>query len=136
MKSKKTASDSDKRGRPRKPLNLEELKQWARTGATNQEMADRLDMSKDTLERRFRDLAVRAVVDEAQSELKMSLRAKQVALALAGNTTMLIWLGKQLLGQRDKFDHNSDVGEDLADVLRRRYEKRIAGQIVDVKADG
>jgi hypothetical protein len=38
-----------KPGRPPKPLDLEELKRWARTGATQQEIAPRLGMSEDTL---------------------------------------------------------------------------------------
>jgi hypothetical protein len=35
---------------------------------------------------------------------RVALRSKQFELALAGNPTMLIWLGKQVLGQRDKID--------------------------------
>jgi hypothetical protein len=35
---------------------------------------------------------------------KASLRRIQWKLAEAGNATMCVWLGKQLLGQRDKFD--------------------------------
>jgi hypothetical protein len=32
--------------------------------------------------------------------LKASIRRKQIAVGLAGNVTMLIWLGKQHLAQR------------------------------------
>lgn len=35
------------------------------------------------------------------ADLKKSLRRKQIERAESGNATMLIWLGKQLLGQRD-----------------------------------
>ena len=35
---------------------------------------------------------------------KASLRRMQYAAASGGNPTMLIWLGKQYLGQRDKSD--------------------------------
>jgi hypothetical protein len=35
---------------------------------------------------------------QGYSQLRMSLRRKQVAMALDGDRTMLIWLGKQLLG--------------------------------------
>jgi hypothetical protein len=31
----------------------------------------------------------------------MSLKRKQFDMAMKGNVTMLIWLGKQTLGQRD-----------------------------------
>lgn len=39
----------------------------------------------------------------------MSLRRQQIALAEKGNATMLIWLGKQLLGQSDKVDTKSKI---------------------------
>jgi hypothetical protein len=39
--------------------------------------------------------------DEGQERGRMSLRRKQFQMALAGNTVMCIWLGKQYLGQRD-----------------------------------
>ena len=41
-------------------------------------------------------------------EGKASLRRLQWKAAEAGNPTMLVWLGKQILGQRDK--HDLDVG--------------------------
>ena len=35
---------------------------------------------------------------------KTSLRRMQWEKAQSGNTTMLIWLGKQMLGQKDKLE--------------------------------
>ena len=35
---------------------------------------------------------------------RMSLRRLQFEKAQTGNTTMLIWLGKQMLGQKDKIE--------------------------------
>ena len=57
--------------------------------------------------------------------LRMKLRQKQVQLALEGNVTMLIWLGKQYLEQTDvqsrefkKFDDTlTKIGEKI-DILR------------------
>ena len=37
---------------------------------------------------------------------KIELREKQWELAMMGNVQMLIWLGKQYLGQSDKVDNN------------------------------
>ena len=37
---------------------------------------------------------------------KIELREKQWELAMMGNVQMLIWLGKQYLGQSDKVDSN------------------------------
>ena len=45
-------------------------------------------------------------------EGKASLRREQWKAAQNGNPTMLVWLGKQMLGQRDKIenDHTSSDG--------------------------
>lgn len=49
---------------------------------------------------------------QKQTEGKELLRAKQYATAMAGDKTMLVWLGKQYLEQKDKYDHTTD-GEKL-----------------------
>ena len=41
------------------------------------------------------------------------MRAKQVELAKAGNVTMLIWLGKQMLDQSDKQEVTGKGGDPL-----------------------
>ena len=40
---------------------------------------------------------------------RMSLRREQYRLAMDGDRTMLIWLGKQYLGQADKVEHSIDT---------------------------
>ena len=57
------------------------------------------DCSVDTLERRYAD-----TIKSAKDRGRSSLRRHQWELAQKGNPTMLIWLGKQLLGQRDHRD--------------------------------
>ena len=39
---------------------------------------------------------------KGRANLKKRLRKAQLDAALSGNSTMLIWLGKQMLGQVDK----------------------------------
>lgn len=64
---------------------------------TMTEIAAVTGLSVDTLERRF------AVPIKRGREVgKATLRREQYRLAMNGNPTMLIWLGKQLLGQSDK----------------------------------
>jgi hypothetical protein len=86
-------------------IDIEQVKQWARAGATQPEIAQRLKIGLRTFQRWLEHSEYRDEYDGATAELKISLRSKQVALAMAGNATMLIWLGKQLLGQRDNLDH-------------------------------
>jgi hypothetical protein len=38
---------------------------------------------------------------KGREDIKMTLRRAQIKLALSGNATMLIWLGKQLLSQEE-----------------------------------
>ena len=83
----------------RKPIeiNQEQVTRLAAIGCTNEEIASVVGCSHDTLVRRFKELLA-----EGRLQGKASLRRKQFELALSGNTTMLIWLGKQVLGQADK----------------------------------
>ena len=45
---------------------------------------------------------------QKKSEGKEILRGKQFQLAVEGDKTMLVWLGKQYLGQKDKRDVTSN----------------------------
>jgi len=93
-------------GRPRKPIDLERVEALAKIGATQEEIASDLGISVDTLQRR-KNFA--AVYKSGMDQGRMSLRHKQFNLAMAGDKTMLVWLGKQLLGQTDKREVTSDV---------------------------
>ena len=73
-------------------------------GATAAEMAAWFQTSLRTIERRMaaKEGAFRSAYDRGFGRLKISLRRQQIESAKAGNTAMLIWLGKQLLEQADK----------------------------------
>jgi hypothetical protein len=67
--------------------------------------AERLKISVDTLGRRIKE---RHGVDFAEYKeqkkegMRVNIRKKQYDVAMAGNVSMLIWLGKNELGQSDK----------------------------------
>lgn len=65
-------------------------------GCADHEIAAELGIGERTLQRRARE-----ALNKGRSTLRQKLRAAQLRLALEGNPTMLIWLGKQYLGQRD-----------------------------------
>lgn len=69
---------------------------YCEMGCTNDELELLLGVSHDTLRRRYAE-----VIKKGRANLRAFLRGAQVAEAKKGNITMLIWLGKQLLGQRD-----------------------------------
>lgn len=82
--------------RPKKEIDEELLYKLATIHCTMIEMADIVGVSQDTLKRRYAD-----IINKGKAEGKMRLRRKQVEVAMSGNHTMLIWLGKQMLGQRE-----------------------------------
>lgn len=83
--------------RPLKQIDPEQVKLLAGIGCPVEEIALVLGCDKRTLERRFA-----VVIETGRADMKKALRRKQVEIALKGDRTMLIWLGKQLLGQRDE----------------------------------
>lgn len=88
-------------GRPKKDVLLteEQIRYFASIGCTDEEIAEAAGLTRSTLQRRFG-----AALKEGRASLRTKLRKAQIAAALNGNVTMLIWLGKQYLGQRDRHD--------------------------------
>jgi hypothetical protein len=84
-------------GRP--PLDIDEdtVEKLASIHCTMQEIASVVGCSVDTLENRFSE-----IIKQGRDRGKASLRRMQYEAAKKGNATLLIWLGKQILGQKDK----------------------------------
>lgn len=83
--------------RPLIDIDPEEVRKLAQLGCKNDEIADFLGCSAQTVETRFQP-----EIDKGRSELKISLRRMQIQAAQRGNVAMMIWLGKQMLGQIDR----------------------------------
>lgn len=85
------------RGNSKRIVNPDDVYKLAALGCTNQEICTWFDVHKDTLQYTFGH-----IIDKGREDLKMRLRRAQLDLAINGkNPTMLIWLGKQMLGQTD-----------------------------------
>jgi hypothetical protein len=82
--------------RPRATVDLKQIDALASIQCTLPEMAAVLGCSKRTLLRRFKKQ-----IAAGRKKGRASVRRAQWKLLQAGNATMAIWLGKQLLGQRD-----------------------------------
>jgi len=87
--------------RPRKKIDPEIVKKLAAIHCTMIEIAAVCECSVDTLERRFAD-----VIKTSREKGRASLRRLQWEKAQSGNVGMMIWLGKQLLDQREKADEH------------------------------
>jgi len=81
---------------------IEQIRALGKIQATVEETASVLRVSERTLQNFFTAHPdAKEAHDEGKSEGRASLRRAQFTSALNGNATMQIWLGKQLLGQRE-----------------------------------
>jgi hypothetical protein len=87
---------------------MEVLENLFSIGCTDYEVAGVLGISTATLERRKREPAFREVCERGPLKGNASLRRSQFQTATGGNPAMLIWLGKQRLGQLDR--QRVDIG--------------------------
>lgn len=83
-------------GRPAKKISSKEVFELAKDGCKNTEIAEYFGVSADTIERRFA-----GELTKGRASRNISLRRTQLAAAKQGNSAMLVWLGKQYLGQSD-----------------------------------
>lgn len=78
--------------------------------ADQTKVADAMGVSVASLRRwilKKYDTTFERLIEQKRETLKMNIAAKQYEMAMKGNMTALIWLGKQWLGQKDK--HETDV---------------------------
>ena len=85
-------------GRPRLELNTRLIEHLIALGCTIPEVAVALGCSPRTI----RNARYQPHIKKGRADLAARLKKKQVELALNGDTTLLIWLGKQYLDQSDK----------------------------------
>lgn len=90
-------------GAGRKPVHIDliELEKLCVLHCTDQEIADWFGVCTRTIETRRKKPQLGEVMSRGRAKGCISIRRAQMKLAEAGNASMAIWLGKQLLGQRD-----------------------------------
>ena len=101
----------NKGGRPTVVIDYDTLQKLCAIHCTGEECASILGMDYDTLDRALKREKKGGFTDyfkKHSASGKMSLRRRQFEQAESGNTTMLVWLGKQYLGQTDKVDQHLD----------------------------
>jgi hypothetical protein len=82
------------------PEQLEKLAEW---GLTRRDIAGFFGFGSVTsIKTRIRREPWKSAWQRGQAKLRIRLRIAQWDAAMAGNVTMLIWLGKQYLGQSDR----------------------------------
>ena len=110
--------------RPRKEINYTQARRLAEIQCTIDEIAHVLGVSDTTLKR---NVEFRAIYDQAREKGKTSLRRLQWAAARRGSTAMLIWLGKQYLGQTDRVESAVTVSRNVRSLTDDELAEIIAG---------
>lgn len=119
-------------GRPKKNLTPKEwdsVKYMCMIHCTGEEIAGVMQMDYDTLNRNCKDkygYPISEYIKRNQANGKMSLRRAQWKSAESGNPTMLVWLGKQWLGQREQVEmisSNDETIEEMAQYFKSMKEK-------------
>lgn len=93
-----------KRGRPKIELDPKQAHLFGYFRATYETMAEFIGCHYDTIRRAMQDenSDFCKAYKKGSSGLKMKLSEAQIKYGLAGNASLLIWLGKQYLGQKDE----------------------------------
>ena len=106
-------------GPPRLVFDIETAKRAASIGCTSDEIAAVLGIARSSYYNHLNDdPSLREALDEAAANGKATLRRLQWQRASQGSDTMLIWLGKQLLGQTDRQELTGKDGGPLSYVVR------------------
>ena len=107
-------------GRPPIAIDLDELEKLCGLQCTQRDLAGWFNVHLHTIENRVKDdteydhhgvfMTFAEIMERGYAKGRVSLRRRQMENADKGNATMQIWLGKQLLGQRDIVEHSGIGG--------------------------
>lgn len=129
--------------RPKKTIDLVQLEKLGSLHCTVEEVAAFFGMTNRNWRITYaKDKPIMEAFERGRSLGKMSLRRAQFLKATeGGNATMMIWLGKQLLGQREvvineHFDGDSSDAETAKDKLYSRIAKLAAARVGRTSAEG
>ena len=110
-------------GRPKKEIDEDEVFLLASYGLTRTEIAAIVGCHANTIDIRFSE-----ILKEGHEHRNGSLRRKQYEVAMHGNVAMLIWLGKQYLGQTEKVEQFGEVTVKEAVDAGKRFIGRVNGR--------
>lgn len=104
--------EKNKGGRPPAEIDLEQLEKLGQLQCTQPELAAFFGVTLRTIEKRLALPEYREAYDKGKGNGLTSLRRAQFRAAVEDkNPTMLVWMGKQLLDQKDK-SHNENRSVD------------------------
>lgn len=108
-------------GRPKKTIDYDIVSELASIQCTIDEIASVLKTTRQTL---HKDDQFLYIYKEGMEQGKKSLRRMQWDAAKKGNTTMLIWLGKQYLSQKEpKQEFDIDTNSEVINQIKQLTDK-------------
>lgn len=116
-------------GRHNVPVPPDEVELMAKIGCTDREIAEHFGIKDETLRRNFVDYLIKG-----RSELKQRLRQAQLRVAFEGNPTMLIWLGRNILGQNETISTNDKTILPFTDDIDEEIKDSLEDDINDIDA--
>ena len=105
LKKIKAKPKKKMRTKPYSKINWEMVDELCVLHCTGEEISSLIGVNYDTLNaacKRVKGMGFSDYFKVKSAKGKASLRRRQYVLAEEGNTTMLVWLGKQWLGQTDR----------------------------------
>lgn len=116
-RKKKPEEQAESVGRPDAIINWKQLDSLLQAGCSGAQIAGLMGIHPETLyDNVVRHKGVAHFSDYSQQMRARGddlIRAKQFELAMKGNGTMLVWLGKNRLQQTDKVAHMGKDGKEL-----------------------
>lgn len=82
--------------------------------ASQEYCCEKLGVNTDTLTKKIKEkyeMSFSEYKSKRQEPMRINLMKKQYDIAMAGNVSMLIWLGKQYLNQSDKQETVHDISK-------------------------
>lgn len=114
-------------GRPHIPIDKNQFENLCNLQCTLEEIAGFFKCCDDTINNWCKATYgdnFSGVYKVCSQNGKISLRREQFKVAQKGNASMLIWLGKQWLGQTEKVEQSTSFEDltPLADLIRKKGE--------------
>lgn len=106
--------EKKKCGRPKKEINWKKVDEYLRAQCDGVGIASLLGMNPETLYKACKEYNKMGFSEYSalkRSEGKELLRFKQFQTALDGDKTMMVWLGKQYLDQKERSDANINISD-------------------------
>lgn len=127
------------RGRPKKEIDKEQFEKLCSLQCTLEEFCCYFDCDNKTLEnwcKKKYKMNFSDIFKIKRGTGKISLRRKQFEVALDGNPTMLIFLGKNMLNQSDKISAGAENSDGkLADLIEGLKENDLHKKTTATDAD-